>query len=182
MLAGRYGALSGALIIDKHRVPFDQERPQDDVQNLYRKVAKGDLALGSRPGYKRAVLAQYLPGRAEELVERVEADLKRTLSRLYLSYGVIAGIGGGMIYLPPIATAPRWWPERRAFATGCAVVGLGLGSFIMGPLATWIIETIAPFAKEGGVEEIIKELTNSIFGGKRPRVVGKRPKLNSGMR
>ena len=61
---------------------------------------------------------------------------------LYLSYGVIAGIGGGMIYLPPIATAPKWWPDRRAFATGCAVVGLGLGSFVMGPLATAMIESL----------------------------------------
>jgi OFA family oxalate/formate antiporter-like MFS transporter len=59
---------------------------------------------------------------------------------LYATYGVVAGIGGGMIYLPPIATAPKWWPDRRGFATGCAVVGLGLGSFIMGPLATAIIE------------------------------------------
>ena len=61
---------------------------------------------------------------------------------LYATYGVIAGIGGGMIYLPPIATAPKWWPDRRAFATGCAVVGLGLGSFIMGPLATMIMESL----------------------------------------
>jgi OFA family oxalate/formate antiporter-like MFS transporter len=61
---------------------------------------------------------------------------------LYMTYGVVAGIGGGMIYLPPIATTPKWWPDRRAFATGCAVVGLGLGSFIMGPLATMIIEGI----------------------------------------
>ncbi len=35
-----------------------------------------------------------------------------------------------MIYLPPIATAPKWWPDRRALATGFAVVGLGLGSFL----------------------------------------------------
>jgi OFA family oxalate/formate antiporter-like MFS transporter len=59
--------------------------------------------------------------------------------QLYLTYGVIAGLGGGMIYLPPIATAPKWWPDRRALATGFAVVGLGLGSFLMGPLATAII-------------------------------------------
>ena len=59
--------------------------------------------------------------------------------QLYLTYGVIAGLGGGMIYLPPIATAPKWWPDRRALATGFAVVGLGLGSFLMGPLATYII-------------------------------------------
>ncbi|MBN2079649.1 MAG: OFA family MFS transporter [Spirochaetes bacterium] len=60
--------------------------------------------------------------------------------QLYLTYGVIAGFGGGLIYLPPIATAPKWWPDRRALATGFSVVGLGLGSFIMAPLATYIID------------------------------------------
>jgi len=64
----------------------------------------------------------------------------QTKAELYLTYGVVAGFGGGLVYLPPIATAPKWWPERRALATGFAVVGLGLGSFIMGPLATYIIE------------------------------------------
>jgi OFA family oxalate/formate antiporter-like MFS transporter len=59
--------------------------------------------------------------------------------QLYITYGIIAGFGGGVIYLPPIATAPKWWPDRRALATGFAVVGLGLGSFLMGPLATYII-------------------------------------------
>ncbi len=61
--------------------------------------------------------------------------------QLYITYGVIAGFGGGCIYLPPIATAPKWWPDRRALATGFAVVGLGLGSFLMGPLATKIINS-----------------------------------------
>jgi len=61
---------------------------------------------------------------------------------LYLTYGVVAGFGGGLIYLPPIATAPKWWPDRRALATGFSVVGLGLGSFIMAPLATYIIQNI----------------------------------------
>ncbi len=59
--------------------------------------------------------------------------------QLYITYGLIAGFGGGCIYLPPIATAPKWWPDRRALATGFSVVGLGLGSFLMGPLATKII-------------------------------------------
>jgi OFA family oxalate/formate antiporter-like MFS transporter len=64
----------------------------------------------------------------------------QTKLQLYITYGLISGFGGGIIYLPPIATAPKWWPDRRALATGFAVVGLGLGSFIMGPLATWIIQ------------------------------------------
>jgi MFS transporter, OFA family, oxalate/formate antiporter len=60
--------------------------------------------------------------------------------QLYLTYGLVAGFGGGLVYLPPIATAPKWWPDHRALATGFAVVGLGLGSFIMAPLATYIIQ------------------------------------------
>jgi len=63
------------------------------------------------------------------------------LYMLYLYYGVIAGFGGGCVYLPPIATAPKWWPDRRALATGFTVVGLGLGSFIMAPLAVQMINS-----------------------------------------
>lgn len=70
----------------------------------------------------------------------IMAGFTETKAWLYISYGVIAGLGGGMIYVPPITIAPRWWPDRRGLATGCAVVGLGLGSFVMGPLATAIIE------------------------------------------
>jgi MFS transporter, OFA family, oxalate/formate antiporter len=67
------------------------------------------------------------------------AVAKKALYLLYGYYGVVCGIGGAMVYLPPIATAPKWWPDRRALATGFTVVGLGLGSFIMAPLATYMI-------------------------------------------
>lgn len=64
---------------------------------------------------------------------------KKSLYLLYFYYSVVAGIGGSMVYLPPIATAPKWWPDKRALATGFSVVGLGLGSFIMAPMATKMI-------------------------------------------
>ncbi|MCX7678164.1 MAG: OFA family MFS transporter [Spirochaetes bacterium] len=59
--------------------------------------------------------------------------------QLYISYGVIAGLGGGFIYLPPIATAPKWWPNNPGLATGFSVVGMGLGPFLMAPIASYII-------------------------------------------
>ena len=65
---------------------------------------------------------------------------KTALYLLYLYYGVICGIGGAMVYLPPIATAPKWWPDKKALATGFTVVGLGLGTFIMAPVATGMIK------------------------------------------
>ncbi len=81
-----------------------------------------------------------------------------TKYQLYLYYGVIAGLGGGLVYLPPIATAPKWWPDRRALATGLTVVGLGLGSFIMAPLATSMINTFGgalPVFKYVGIAMLI---------------------------
>ena len=36
--------------------------------------------------------------------------------QLYLAYGLVAGLGGGLVYLPPIATAPKWWPDKKALA------------------------------------------------------------------
>lgn len=69
-----------------------------------------------------------------------KAAAKKALYLLYLYYGLCCGVGGAMVYLPPIATAPKWWPDKKALATGFTVVGLGLGSFIMAPLATGLIE------------------------------------------
>jgi len=80
---------------------------------------------------------------------------------LYLYYGLIAGFGGGLVYLPPIATAPKWWPDRRALATGMAVVGLGLGSFIMGPLATLLINN--PNIGNGSALPVFKYVGIAMF-------------------
>lgn len=81
----------------------------------------------------------------------------KTPFELYLYYGLIAGFGGGLVYLPPIATAPKWWPDRRALATGLTVVGLGLGSFIMGPLATSMINAF------GGALPVFKYVGIAMF-------------------
>ncbi|MEN6332176.1 MAG: OFA family MFS transporter, partial [Smithella sp.] len=81
--------------------------------------------------------------------------------QLYIYYGLIAGFGGGLVYLPPIATAPKWWPDRKALATGMAVVGLGLGSFIMGPLATYMIND--PSIGNGSALPVFKYVGIAMF-------------------
>lgn len=92
--------------------------------------------LSDKIGPRKVVLV----GSVVTTIGFVASGYINSLMGLYFTYGVICGIGGGMLYLPPIATGPKWWPDRRALATGFAVVGLGLGSFIMAPIATWIIE------------------------------------------
>jgi MFS transporter, OFA family, oxalate/formate antiporter len=54
---------------------------------------------------------------------------------LYIAYGMIVGLGGGLGYTVPITTLIRWFPDKRGLVTGLAVMGYGFGSFIMGNLA-----------------------------------------------
>src|SRR5436853_441742 len=61
---------------------------------------------------------------------------------LYLSYGVIGGIGLGLGYIVPVATLVKWFPDRRGLITGIAVGGFGAGALITAPVATRLIQTV----------------------------------------
>src|SRR5258708_1205417 len=59
---------------------------------------------------------------------------------LYLSYGVIGGIGLGLSYIVPVAVLVKWFPDRRGLITGVAVGGFGAGALITAPVATRLIQ------------------------------------------
>ncbi len=61
---------------------------------------------------------------------------------LYLSYGVLSGIGLGFAYIVPVAVLVRWFPDRRGLITGIAVGGFGAGALITAPVATRLIQTV----------------------------------------
>ena len=61
---------------------------------------------------------------------------------LYLSYGVIGGIGLGLGYIVPVAVLVKWFPDRRGLITGIAVGGFGAGALITAPVATRLIQTV----------------------------------------
>lgn len=58
-----------------------------------------------------------------------------SLTGLYLSYGLLGGMGMGMGYITPVATITKWFPDRRGLMTGVAVAGYGAGALIMSPFA-----------------------------------------------
>ena len=61
---------------------------------------------------------------------------------LYLSYGVIGGIGLGFGYIVPVAVLVKWFPDRRGLITGVAVGGFGAGALVTAPLATRLIQSV----------------------------------------
>src|ERR1700730_17802908 len=61
---------------------------------------------------------------------------------LYLSYGVIGGIGLGFSYIVPVSVLVKWFPDRRGLITGIAVGGFGAGALVTAPVATRLIQSV----------------------------------------
>jgi oxalate/formate antiporter len=49
---------------------------------------------------------------------------------LYLTYGVLCGIGTGIVYVGVIGHMVQWFPDRRGFATGTVAAGYGMGAIL----------------------------------------------------
>jgi oxalate/formate antiporter len=49
---------------------------------------------------------------------------------LYASYGLLCGIGTGIVYIGIIGLMVKWFPERRGLATGVVAAGYGFGAIL----------------------------------------------------
>jgi OFA family oxalate/formate antiporter-like MFS transporter len=65
---------------------------------------------------------------------------------LYLTYGLMGGIGIGLGYIVPLATLVKWFPDRRGFITGLAVAGFGAGALLTAPIAKVLTQSIGLFS------------------------------------
>ena len=54
---------------------------------------------------------------------------------LYLTYGVLAGVGIGIAYNVVIATVSAWFPDKKGLCSGCLMMGFGASALILGNAA-----------------------------------------------
>ena len=66
---------------------------------------------------------------------------------IYVSYGLIMGIGLGTGYLSPVKTLMLWFQDRKGLATGLAVAGFGAAKAIASPIMQWMLDGLG----EGGI-------------------------------
>jgi OFA family oxalate/formate antiporter-like MFS transporter len=62
-----------------------------------------------------------------------------SLAVLYGTFGIGAGVGIGLTYVPSVAAVQHWFVQHRALASGIAVSGIGAGNLVFPPLAAWLI-------------------------------------------
>ncbi|MBV8777804.1 MAG: oxalate/formate MFS antiporter [Alphaproteobacteria bacterium] len=53
-----------------------------------------------------------------------------SLWSLYVSYGIICGLGTGIVYVGVVGQVVRWFPEARGFAAGMVAAGYGMGAIL----------------------------------------------------
>jgi OFA family oxalate/formate antiporter-like MFS transporter len=71
-----------------------------------------------------------------------------TLTGLYLTYGLLGGIGTGIVYVGVIGHMVQWFPHRRGLATGVVAAGYGMGAL----LTTF---PIAELLKDAGYQQAL---------------------------
>ncbi|HTZ20200.1 MAG TPA: MFS transporter, partial [Opitutaceae bacterium] len=92
-------------------------------------AAAGGVALPRFGPRTLAVTGSLLFG-AGHLLAALALHL-HSLPLLWLGDGVIGGIGLGLGYVTPVATAAKWFPDKKGLVTGMVVMGFGFGALLM---------------------------------------------------
>ncbi|MCL2014291.1 MAG: OFA family MFS transporter [Oscillospiraceae bacterium] len=61
---------------------------------------------------------------------------------VYITYGVIAGLGVGAVYMATIASVQKWFPDKRGFASGMIVCAFGLSLVVFAPMAKYMLKNL----------------------------------------
>ncbi|KAI8382976.1 major facilitator superfamily domain-containing protein [Blakeslea trispora] len=70
------------------------------------------------------------------------ASFATELWHVYLSQGILFGIGSAFVFSPSITLPSQWFTSKRALATGIAVSGSGIGGVCLSPMTQRLISTL----------------------------------------
>ncbi|CAB0045224.1 unnamed protein product [Trichogramma brassicae] len=92
-------------------------------------------ALANRYGFRMvSILGAFIACNAFLL-----SYFANSIELLYVFYGILGGIGAGLIYVPAVITTGFYFEKWRALATGISVCGSGIGTLVMAPISQALI-------------------------------------------
>ena len=71
----------------------------------------------------------------------IGAGFTSDLLFLYMTYGILGGIGIGTIYACTVANTVKFFPDKRGLASGLVVAGFGSGAVVLAPLSSFLIQS-----------------------------------------
>lgn len=70
----------------------------------------------------------------------VLASISTTLEMMMITFGVIAGLGLGLVYVTAVVAIAYWFEKKRNLAVGLGACGTGVGTFVYAPMTQYLIE------------------------------------------
>ncbi|CAK1547409.1 unnamed protein product [Leptosia nina] len=70
----------------------------------------------------------------------VLASVSNSIEFMMLTFGVIAGLGLGLVYVTAVVSIAYWFEKKRNLAVGLGACGTGVGTFIYAPMTQYFIE------------------------------------------
>ncbi len=97
--------------------------------------------------------------------------------QFYLLYGIPIAVGISGCWVPMTSTVARWFVRRRGLMTGIVVSGVGFGTVIIAPLASWVIATYGwrPAYITIGIITLVVIVGAAQFIRRDPRQIGQLP-------
>lgn len=59
-----------------------------------------------------------------------------------LSYGVLGGLGLGLMYVPAVTAVGYWFEKKRSLVTGISTCGSGFGTIVFAPVVQALVEGV----------------------------------------
>jgi len=79
-------------------------------------------------------------GGAITAVGFVASAFANSVEMLCITFGLVAGFGLSLVYVPAVVIVAFYFEKKRSFATGLAVAGSGIGTFVFAPLIEYLIK------------------------------------------
>ena len=89
--------------------------------------------ISKRAGHRIAIIAAGGLSAAGFILTSVIHDPSVLI--LYITYGILAGMGIGIAYNVVIATVSAWFPDKKGLCSGCLMMGFGASALILGNAA-----------------------------------------------
>ncbi len=99
----------------------------------------------------------------------------QSMGAIYLSYGVVIGLGVALVYTPSIACVQPWFSTRRGMAAGIASAGIGAGTLVVPLLvvAAISLQQWRDAMRLAGVAVLLAGLSATLLLRRAPAAIGR---------